>query len=94
MQSQQSTAYVKDITALLDKVVSIVKDWLIKRKVGSVTINFFKGGVSSVRFEETIKIADHENVRRVVYEKTRAEVVPAAGETSKESEAKNNRHGG
>jgi len=40
----------------VDKVIEIIRHWLRDRKVGSVTINFFKGGISSVKLEETIKV--------------------------------------
>jgi len=41
---------------MLRELIDIIKEWIDSRKVGSVTINFFKGGVSSVKLEETIKL--------------------------------------
>lgn len=40
--------------------MDIIRQWIESRKVGSVTINFFKGGVSSVKFEETIKLSKQD----------------------------------
>lgn len=40
----------------LKEVQRILAMWLDRRKVGSVTVNFFKGGISSIRFDETIKL--------------------------------------
>jgi len=44
------------MTRQIEKVLILIKDWISKKKVGSISINFFKGGVSSVKLEETIKL--------------------------------------
>jgi hypothetical protein len=36
-------------------ISKFVKEWLEAKKVGNITINFYKGGISSIKFEETIK---------------------------------------
>ena len=36
-------------------VMDVIWSWVAGRKVGSVTINFFKGGISSIKEEITIK---------------------------------------
>lgn len=41
---------------MLKELMDIIRQWIESRKVGSVTINFFKGGVSSVNFNETVKL--------------------------------------
>ena len=41
---------------MLDRVIEMIREWISKRKVGSITINFFKGGISSVKIEETIRV--------------------------------------
>jgi hypothetical protein len=40
----------------LKEVVDLLTEWLKFRKVGSVTVNFYKGGVSSVKIAETLKL--------------------------------------
>lgn len=40
----------------LKEIMEILKKWIESKKVGSVQINFFKGGISSIKFEETIKL--------------------------------------
>jgi hypothetical protein len=40
----------------IDKVCKIMEEWVESRKVGHITVNFFKGGISSVNKNETIKI--------------------------------------
>lgn len=45
---------------VFDELVVILKEWMALKKVGSVTVNFFKGGVSSVKMEETIKLSKQD----------------------------------
>jgi len=33
----------------VDKVFALIKLWIEQKKVGKITINFFKGGISSIR---------------------------------------------
>ncbi len=40
----------------IDKIVLLIKDWNNKKKTGSITINYFKGGISNVEFKESIKL--------------------------------------
>lgn len=42
----------------LDKILAILKQWVVEKKVGSVTINFFKGGITTINLNETVKITD------------------------------------
>ena len=39
-------------------LTSLIKEWIEKKKTGKIVINFFKGGISSVNKEETIKLYD------------------------------------
>ena len=39
-------------------LLDLIREWMEKRKVGAMTINFFRGGVSSVKLEETIKLEE------------------------------------
>lgn len=45
---------------MLEQLIRIIKEWIDSRKVGSITINFFKGGISSVKLEKTIKLPKQE----------------------------------
>jgi len=49
-----------DEKALLFHINVILKKWIKEQKVGNVSINFFKGGVSSIKLEETIKLPKQE----------------------------------
>jgi len=40
----------------MDLVIELIKVWKQQKKVGSITVNFFKGGITSVKVEETLKI--------------------------------------
>ena len=40
----------------MKELLKLIQEWLEKGKVGSITINFFKGGISSVNKNETIKL--------------------------------------
>ena len=42
----------------MDKLLEIIKKWIFDKKVGKITINFFRGGISSIKLEETIKIIE------------------------------------
>jgi len=56
----QNTALSNRLTdrerSTLSGLIVILEKWIYERRVGSVTINFFKGNVSSVKLEETIKL--------------------------------------
>ena len=39
----------------LTKVIELVKQFLENKKVGNIQINCFKGGISSINVNETIK---------------------------------------
>jgi len=41
---------------MLEEVLKIIEKWIREKKVGNITLNLFKGGISSVRLEETIKL--------------------------------------
>lgn len=45
----------------LKELMTIIQLWIDTRKVGHVTINFFKGGISSIRVEETLKLKTTQN---------------------------------
>lgn len=36
-------------------VLTLIKEWIKNKNTGSITINFFKGGISSVKKETVIK---------------------------------------
>ena len=40
----------------MKELIALIKEWIETKKVGSITVNFFKGGISSVKKEETIKL--------------------------------------
>ena len=44
----------------LNEIMKIIKFWIESKKVGSVQFNFFKGGVSSYKIEETRKLHKQE----------------------------------
>jgi len=37
-------------------IIQLIQEWVTKGKTGKIVINFFKGGISSVSKEETVKI--------------------------------------
>jgi len=42
---------------MMKNLMELIKKWISEKKVGKITINFFKGGISSVNVEETIKLS-------------------------------------
>lgn len=40
----------------VDKLILIIKDWVNKKKTGSIKINTFKGGITNVEYIESIKL--------------------------------------
>jgi len=38
------------------ELIDLISEWLEQKKVGSLTINFFKGGISSIDKRETLKL--------------------------------------
>ena len=40
----------------LDKLVQLIQGWIEKDKVGSITVNFFKGGIANIIVQESVKI--------------------------------------
>lgn len=37
-------------------LVVLIEKWMEEKKVGKITISFFKGGISSIKKEETLKV--------------------------------------
>lgn len=46
------------ITDQVNQIVALIWSWLTEKKVGNIQINFFKGGISSVNFNETVKLGE------------------------------------
>jgi hypothetical protein len=42
----------------MDKITYIIREWIEQKKVGKITINFFKGGITNVVIEESKKLED------------------------------------
>jgi hypothetical protein len=42
------------------ELIKLIQEWIDKKKVGSLQINFFKGGISSVNMIETKKMPKQE----------------------------------
>jgi hypothetical protein len=41
---------------MLDKIIKLLNNWIGFKKTGNITINFFKGGISSIDIRETKKV--------------------------------------
>ena len=44
----------------VQKIVKLITQWLKEKRVGSITVNFFKGGISSIKKDETVKLSELE----------------------------------
>jgi len=44
--------------AFLDELINIIKDWIDRKKTGSIQINFFKGGISNIIKQESEKLGE------------------------------------
>ena len=40
----------------IDKIYILIEDWLNTKQEKDIAINFYKGGISSTNFKETIKL--------------------------------------
>jgi len=36
-------------------VTKLIEDWIVSKKIGSITINLFKGGIGNVVLKESLK---------------------------------------
>ena len=45
----------------MDKLVALIREWIEQKKVGKITINFFKGGITNINIEESKKLEDMRN---------------------------------
>jgi len=45
---------------MIEKIVRLLQTWIFEKKTGNITINFFKGGISSIDIKETKKIDEIE----------------------------------
>lgn len=41
---------------MLKQLMDIIREWVDSRKTGSITINFFKGGIANLIKKESIKL--------------------------------------
>ena len=50
----------------LHPIMQIIEQWLLNKRVGSITINFFKGGCSSVKlnYEETLIVSEEKSTTK------------------------------
>jgi len=40
----------------MKELLKLIQEWIEKKKVGKITISFFKGGISHVKKEEIVKL--------------------------------------
>lgn len=40
----------------LDGIIGLSRQWFLTKKIGSITINFYKGGVANLIKNESVKI--------------------------------------
>ena len=45
---------------MIEAIKRLIQTWIFEKKTGNITINFFKGGVSSIDIKETKKIDEIE----------------------------------
>lgn len=45
----------------MDRLVALIREWIEQKKVGKITINFFKGGITNINIEESKKLEDLRN---------------------------------
>lgn len=43
---------------MIEAIVKVLKQWMTDKKTGNITLNFFKGTLSVIKFEETKKIEE------------------------------------
>lgn len=42
----------------LGRIISLLKSWIRDKRVGSIQVNFMKGGVTNVNIKESLKVED------------------------------------
>lgn len=50
-----------DMDRRIKEIMDITREWLDCKKVGSITINFFKGGISNIVIKHSIKLGETES---------------------------------
>lgn len=48
------------MTENIQSIVTMLNEWARKRKVGSIQVNFFKGGITTVNLNETVKLNENQ----------------------------------
>ncbi len=43
---------------MIEAIVKLLKEWIVKKKTGNIVLNFFKGTVGTIKIEETKKIEE------------------------------------
>jgi len=38
------------------KLIDVIRSWISEKRTGSIQINFFKGGISNIKKEESVKL--------------------------------------
>ena len=41
-------------------IIDLLAQWARERKVGSIQVNFFKGGITTVNLNETVKLNENQ----------------------------------
>ena len=44
----------------LDNIYNLMKSWIVNKRVGSIQVNFMKGGVTNVNINRSVKAEDIE----------------------------------
>jgi len=44
----------------LGKIMVLIKEWVTRKKVGSIQVNLYQGGISNINLKESVKIEDKE----------------------------------
>ena len=43
---------------LMDEIIKLIREWIIQRRTGQISLNFYQGGISSINKIQTEKLDD------------------------------------
>ncbi len=42
----------------MDEIIKLIREWIIQRRTGQISLNFYQGGISSINKIQTEKLDD------------------------------------
>ena len=53
-----NTTLDKKVEGQLGKIMVLIREWVMQKKVGSIQVNLYQGGISNINLKESVKIEE------------------------------------